>query len=123
MGEKRRDLPSTLTLSVGEEQNLVLPSLATAGYRWEYQIDNPGVLAVTRRFADAGAPGKQSSMSPRDELVVLRGRALGVARMRFAQRRSWETVTPIAAHELKVHVVPAAAAGPPPPRRRGASRR
>src|SRR6058998_3370001 len=49
------DLPDELTVSVGEEAQLRLPSLAAAGYRWESAADDPQVVETSVTFEEASS--------------------------------------------------------------------
>ena len=52
-------LPDEITLALGGEQTLLLPSSAGAGYMWEAAADDEAVVEVSTKFEDAGrkAPG------------------------------------------------------------------
>jgi predicted secreted protein len=97
------ELPSDVTLVVGEERPLALRSLATAGYRWFASMSgpDPGAVEVELRRGQlpAGAKPGQSVA----ERAVLRGVRSGAAVVRLAQRRSWEADRP-AAQEIELHV-------------------
>lgn len=79
------DLPDKLELRVGEEQTLKLPSLASAGYLWEYELAEPGLVTIEKGFGEAGG-----GFEPARERLTLRGRKAGTTRLRLRQRRSWE---------------------------------
>jgi predicted secreted protein len=101
------DVPGEVIVRVGEEVMLRLPSLAGAGYRWESQADGDvDAVAVSLSLAPEPAAGARITSS-RDEIVTIRGRRPGKARVRLAPRRSWEpTASASGAHELDVTVVP-----------------
>jgi len=103
------EVPEDLRLSVGEEQTIRLPGLATAGYRWQASVDDERVATTTSRFETAAERGESKAVSSRDELVTVRGRGVGKTRLSLVQRRSWEgDAEPIAAHTVEVDVVAAA---------------
>ncbi len=55
-------LPEEISLAVGGEQTLLLPSSAGAGYVWEASADDETVAEVTTKFEGAGkAPGDRRS--------------------------------------------------------------
>ncbi len=81
------DFPRELTFRVGEEVTLQLPSLAGAGYVWEYGLGDPKLAEVDKRF---GEPAKGGDRAASFELVTLRGRAVGRTELKLRQRRSWE---------------------------------
>ena len=104
------DLPDEITLEVGGEQTLLLPSSAGAGYVWEAAVDDEAVVEVSTKFQDAEAKGAGRPKFGENELLTLRGRAEGRTAVRLVQRRTWEEgVAPIAAHALTVNVAAAEA--------------
>ena len=106
-------LPDEITLAVGGEQTLLLPSSAGAGYTWEAAVDDEAVVEASTTFEDAGAKGAARPKFGENELLTLRGRAEGRTAVRLVQRRTWEEgVAPIAAHALTVNVAAAEATEP-----------
>ena len=106
-------LPDEITLAVGGEQTLLLPSSAGAGYIWEAAVDDEAVVEASTKFEDAGAKGAARPKFGENELLTLRGRAEGRTAVRLVQRRTWEEgVAPIAAHALTVNVAAAEATEP-----------
>ena len=104
------DLPDEITLALGGEQTLLLPSSAGAGYVWEATVDDEAVVEVSTKFEDAGAKGAARPKFGENELLTVRGRAEGRTAVRLVQRRTWEEgVAPIAAHALTVNVAAAEA--------------
>lgn len=105
-----QDLPDEISLDVGAEQTLLLPSRAGAGYVWEAAVDDEAVVEVATKFEGAGAGGTFGE----NELLTLKGRAEGRTAVRLVQRRAWEEgVAPIAAHALTVNVAAPAEATKP----------
>jgi predicted secreted protein len=91
--------------SVGEEHELRLPGLGTAGYRWSL-APGQGDLPVSVRRAPAPAP---SSPPPpgasADEAFLVSASEPGEYRLRFEQRRPWEAGGPAhQSHTLTLHV-------------------
>jgi len=102
------DLPEKVTVAVGDEAVVHLPSLAAAGYKWEATADDASIVETSLRFE--GASSARAGSPPAfgaDELLVLRGRTVGSTRVRCMQRRSWETAEPSAEHAITVEVVAA----------------
>ena len=54
-------LPDEITLAVGGEQTLLLPSSAGAGYVWEAAVDDEAVVEVSTKFE-----GRRSERRRRD---------------------------------------------------------
>jgi len=103
-------LPDEITLALGGEQTLLLPSSAGAGYIWEAAVDDEAVVEASTKFEDAGAKSVARPKFGENELLTLRGRAEGRTAVRLVQRRTWEEgVAPIAAHALTVNVAAAQA--------------
>jgi predicted secreted protein len=100
------ELPDELTLHLGEEETLQLPSLAGAGYVWEATVDDAAVAEASTQFQPAAEAAVGQRTFSRHELLTLRGRSVGTTDVRLVQRRTWETgVEPVAVHTLTVNVV------------------
>jgi len=101
------DLPTELTLHVGERRRFHLPGLAQAGYRWSASVESGAdAVDVDTSFDDVGpaaaVPGKPFA----SEVLSIAARAPGHAKVRLAQARSWEAETAaIAERRLAITVV------------------
>jgi hypothetical protein len=73
MGEQvsESELPSELTLTVGEHRTLPLRSLAMAGYRWSGSVSDPAVVVLEIKRGEV-TPGPRAGVSAPEE-AVLRG--------------------------------------------------
>ena len=108
-------LPDEVSLQIGEEQTLLLPSSAQAGYVWEAESDDEAVVAVSTKFEGADDAAVGARTFSENERLTLRGLAEGTTTVRLVQRRTWEErVEPISAHALAVNV-----AGPAEATQRG----
>ena len=108
-------LPDEISLKIGEEQTLLLPSRAQAGYVWEADADDEGVVEVSTEFEGADDAAVGARTFSENERLTLRGLAEGTTTVRLVQRRTWEErVEPISAHALAVNV-----AGPAEATQRG----
>ena len=106
----QNSVPDEVSLVPGEEQTLLLPSSAGAGYVWEATVDDDSVVEASTSFEDAAAKGAGRPTFGENELLTLRGLAAGRTSVRLVQRRTWEEgVAPIAAHALTVNVAAAEA--------------
>lgn len=106
----QNSVPDEVSLVPGEEQTLLLPSSAGAGYVWEATVDDDSVVEASTSFEDAAAKGAGRPTFGENELLTLRGLAAGRTVVRLVQRRTWEEgVAPIAAHALTVNVAAAEA--------------
>jgi predicted secreted protein len=103
-------LPDEISLQVGEEQAILLPSAAAAGYVWEAEVEDEAVVEAATNFegADDAVGARRFS---ENERLTLKGRSEGTTRVHLAQRRTWESgVEPIGAHTLTVKVAGSAEA-------------
>ncbi len=107
-------LPDEVSLQIGEEQTLLLPSSAQAGYVWEAESDDEAVLAVSTKFEGADDAAVGARTFSENERLTLKGLAEGETSVQLVQRRTWEEgVKPIAAHTIAVNVAGAAEATQP----------
>jgi len=98
-------LPDEVTLQIGEEQTLLLPSSAQAGYVWEAETDDEAVVGVSTKFEGADDAAVGARTFSENERLTLRGLAEGATTVHLVQRRTWEEgVKPISAHTLAVNV-------------------
>ena len=98
-------LPDEVTLQIGEEQTLLLPSSAQAGYVWEAETDDEAVVGVSTKFEGADDAAVGARTFSENERLTLRGLAEGATTVHLVQRRTWEEgVEPISAHTIAVNV-------------------
>jgi len=99
------DLPDHLSLNVGEEYVVELPSLAAAGYMWQEDLSQPGVIEIswTRGMPAGSAPPPVGQSAP--ERLKIRALAPGEFTLTLNQRRSWERNRPaVRSHSIQVSV-------------------
>lgn len=107
-------LPDEVSLQIGEEQTLLLPSSAQAGYVWEAESDDEALVAVSTKFEGADDAAVGARTFSENERLTLKGVAEGETSVQLVQRRTWEEgVKPIAAHTIAVNVAGAAEATQP----------
>jgi predicted secreted protein len=93
---------SHLTLRVGEEHELGLTGLATAGYQWSCDVEGTrDALAVSKLPGARDRPDPSEVGTSADEVFRITALRPGAATLRFEQRRRWEKDTP----PLNTHVV------------------
>jgi predicted secreted protein len=98
-------IPDEISLKQGEEQTLLLPSVAQAGYVWEVEVDDEAVVEASTQFEGADDAAVGARTFSENERLTLRGLAEGATTVHLVQRRTWEKgVTPISAHTLAVNV-------------------
>jgi predicted secreted protein len=106
-------IPDEISLKIGEEQTLLLPSRAQAGYVWEAKADDEAVVAASTQFEGADDAAVDARTFSENERLTVRGLSEGKTSVQLAQRRTWEEgVKPIAAHTLAVIVAAAEATQP-----------
>lgn len=92
------DNNEAIKLKAGESTTITLKGLGTAGYQWNYTIDNnKNLVSISKDFIltqkNAGASA--------DEVFTIKANGKGIVNISFFQKRSWETnVKP--ANEKKV---------------------
>jgi predicted secreted protein len=96
-----------LTLRVGEEHELRLPGLATAGYQWSCDEEGTGeVLAVSKLPRAQDRPDPSPVGASADEVFRITALHQGTATLRFEQRRRWEKdAPPLNTHLVEVDVL------------------
>jgi predicted secreted protein len=90
-----------LTLGVGEVHDLALAGLGTAGFRWDYTVeDGDGVVEVSRGHAtpEPGGVGRSAT-----EHVIISALAPGAATVGLTQSRPWERDKPPRS-AIQVHI-------------------
>ena len=100
------EIPTTLELKVGETVHLTLPGLATAGYRWSYEITQADAAIAVSAVSPDSSPIESDIPvgSSSDEHFEIRALKPGQAILRLVQRRSWEQQPPIAEHQIDIIV-------------------
>ena len=107
-------LPDEISLQIGEEQSLLLPSSAQAGYVWEAETDDEAVVETSTQFEGADDAAVGARTFSENERLTLKGLAEGETSVHLVQRRTWEEgVKPIAAHTIAVNVAGTAEATQP----------
>ena len=98
------EVPRRVALRVGEQREIELPSLSTAGYAWGHEFED-GADAVDIEWRRAPlAPGRPVGESA-PEIAVLRAKRPGCAHVRLIQRRPWERESPpLHEHQLELEV-------------------
>jgi predicted secreted protein len=101
------DLPTDVTLRVGERRTFRLPGQAQAGYRWRATVQSGADAVDVATSFDAAEPVDAVPGKPfAGEILSIAARVPGRARVRLAQARSWEPETAaIADHTLEITVV------------------
>ncbi len=86
----------TIEIKVGKSSTISLPSLATAGYLWIFEVDRKGIVSVSEdRSTSTSNPLKAGeSLS---EKFLIKALQPGTVKVVFSQKRSWEQNKPAVA--------------------------
>ena len=93
-------------MSVGEERDVELPGLETAGYVWDSAIVGAGDVIDVRwtRGDPPGSPPRAVGQSA-PEVATIRALEPGDVELQLYQHRRWEPASQVAArHDICVHV-------------------
>jgi hypothetical protein len=107
-GGQVTEIPTSLDMSVGQQRDVELPGLGTAGYVWDGDITGNGdVIDVHWTRGDpAGSPARPAGQSAPD-VVTIRAIGPGQVELQLYQHRSWEPPSAaVGRHDIVVHVVP-----------------
>jgi predicted secreted protein len=74
-------------LKIGETANLALPGLGSAGYRWQYVVEDAETVSVEKASGSEPSEMRQGSLEERFALTGLRQ---GKTIVHFTQARSFE---------------------------------
>lgn len=79
-----------VTMRVGEEHEIRLSGLATAGYQWRWDVEGDReAIEVTKSWGSHSGHGESVGTSA-DEIFTVAARRPGRAQLRLEQRRRWE---------------------------------
>jgi predicted secreted protein len=95
------EIPEFVRLQVGEDREIRLPSLGSAGYVWVVHADGGAVEVSHRREASGSFLAGASAV----EIVVIHAVAEGTAKVRLEQRRPWEANAALHSATVEVTVV------------------
>ena len=83
----------TITIHLGKSTTVSLKSLATAGYSWQFETDNAGIISV-EQIENKNDVGRMPMGASLDEIFKIYGMSVGISELSFHQRRIWETKDP-----------------------------
>lgn len=94
-----------IKLKTGESTTVQLKGLATAGYEWNYTIDNDkNLVTVSKDFILTKKLTRKNVGKSADEIFTIEANNKGVVTISFFQQRGWEkNVEPV--NEKKVKVI------------------
>lgn len=86
----------TIEIKVGKSSTISLPSLATAGCLWIFEVDRKGIVSVSEdRSTSTANPLKAGESLP--EKFLIKALQPGTVKVVFSQKRSWEQNKPAVA--------------------------
>lgn len=94
----------TIHINTGKSSTISLPSLAMAGYVWNFEVDGNEIISVSEDLPTAANTDLKAGESMAEKFTI---QALqpGTAKIVFSQKRSWEqTQTALAIHIFTVVV-------------------
>jgi predicted secreted protein len=93
---------SQATLALGARFVIRLTENPTTGFRWHYDLQQPGVVELVTD--DYVSEGRQPG-SPGCRTFCFRGSLAGYTDIQFTLRRGWESESPVKTLRLSVTVV------------------
>ena len=77
-----------IKLKTGESTTVKLKGLATAGYLWNYTIDdNKDFVTISKDFILS----QKNAGASADEVFTIKANSKGIVNINFFQKRSWQT--------------------------------
>lgn len=100
------EIPSFVSLDLGQTVLLALPSLAGAGYLWQAAVEgDTGIVEIEIHRGGEPPAARRRVGAALPETVRLTGVAAGRGVLRLTQRRPWERdVPPRARHAVEIVV-------------------
>lgn len=94
-----------ITLKAGETTTINLKGLGTAGYEWNYTLDNnKNLVTISKDFKLTDKVKRKNIGSSADEVFTIKAHNKGTVTILFFQKRDWETnVAPV--NEKKVTII------------------
>lgn len=86
-------METIINLKVGESKILSFHSFATAGYLWEYSMEQNNLILV-QKTPQLSVNNNLPIGANNDELFTIKGLNQGIVTIIFSQRRTWEKETP-----------------------------
>ena len=85
-------LKETISLHIGEQYEVALPGLATAGYEWQYSCTNSPLLLIEKSIKPISSNSPIGSSA--QEIFTITASGKGIAQIHFFQVRAWEKKQP-----------------------------
>ncbi len=83
--------PEEISLHVGESTEVKLKGLGTAGYKWNYSIqNNEDSISVSKDLAATENTAQKNIGASADEVFTIKAVSKGSVNIYFFQNRSWE---------------------------------
>lgn len=88
----------TIGIKVGKSSTISLPSLATAGYLWIFEVDRKGIVSVSEdRSTSTSTSNPLKAGESLPEKFLIKALQPGTVKVVFSQKRSWEQNKPAVA--------------------------
>ena len=91
-----------IKLKTGESTTIKLKGLSTAGYQWNYTIDdNKNLITVSKDFQLT----QKTAGASADEIFTIKANNKGIVNITFFQKRNWEkNVDPVNEKKIKITI-------------------
>lgn len=95
-----------IKLKTGESTTIQLKGLATAGYEWNYTLDNnKNLVTISKDYVLTEKLTRKNVGKSADEIFTIKANNKGVATISFFQGRSWEkNVRPVNEKKIKITI-------------------
>lgn len=100
------DNTEEIKIKTGESAQVKLKGLATAGYEWNYIInDNKDLVSVSKDFILTEELTRKNIGKSADEIFTIKAHGKGTATITFFQQRSWEKkIPPVNEKKIKITI-------------------
>lgn len=83
--------PEEISLNVGESTEVKLKGLGTAGYKWNYSIqNNADSVSISKDLVATEKTAQKNIGASADEVFTIKAVSKGNINIYFFQNRSWE---------------------------------
>ena len=93
-----------IKLKKGDSTTIKLKGLATAGYEWNYTLDDDkDRIKISKNFAPYDGKDKGHGANT-DEIFIIAALKKGTTIIHFTQQRSWEKNAPVNEKNIKITI-------------------
>ncbi|MBY0579848.1 MAG: protease inhibitor I42 family protein [Burkholderiales bacterium] len=96
-------MDNNLRLHLGEERQLHLPGLGSAGYAWNWELSSAGVVAVRLESGTAAHAAAEGCSAP--QILSISALQSGCATLQLSLRRPFSDRPPREQHRIEIEVL------------------